>query len=1128
MSALSFRNSLISSPLLGINEVREGVALRDLARLRSALDVLPTDIPVSFAEECAAARALNARLEKEAQVEMKVREAIRAGHLPHLRAVLVEANTAFAGDPPPKDCPLDLAITEGNGLVDMRTTWVDRLLEDRLGADKVGPLISGLTDAEYVALQPVVAMANERQCTCAKNHELPLDTRRIVQFLDETLTKCTATAIAERDEAARAVATFEVEKPSLEAQLKFAQDEEAAARAAYEKAKLRLDQATKAEQAKEAEVNNYDSELEKKRTHSKRMMVRREAVSSLSTISESVYVRSASAEGEWKRWLKKLGTPHAVAQLNDDEFTLLMITLGRCHWIKCFAEHKITAKILAGVTDDMLRQVLEGADRASFGEIREFVLAVQALEGGRGLFPKIAESDGETNRPLEEWSFEAVAKHFESLNMKVAADRCRNLQINGRVLLSISRDDIFRHLALPGGVEGALAFETAVSELRGWTAKLGPDPRSVASHNVTDERLSVTMVEALAGGGQPAEFPLEYIRRCTHDFSDAHLIGEGTYARVYRAVDTVSGLRFAVKRVCHEKLASSPDHHTAAEQSMRHEFELLRTVRHPHMIRLLGYCFPSASSSELCLAYELGVYGSVADMLTDDSSATSFGVKARVRALAALASVLNYMHRSHDPSVYHRDVKCANLVLGQGMDVKLIDCGLSRVLTSEQASEQAAGKNAFTVAHAAGAVRGTPGYMCPRYIVTGKYGEQSEIFSFGVVIMELLTGKVSSAVEGGLYGYFIDPVNQECELTGETADPRAGEWPPALLNELIRIAKMCVGNFKRRPTMQTILAELKILERDYGALTADEVYHRMAVKLAEVKEHNEALVKAQQKALEEKYLAQVHEHNKAEAAQRVCCICYDALLSSDGVDCGATSGEGAPHFTCHACFEKHVLTECEKDLADVRARNGQIFCPLAKHGCQSKEPFAESVVAVNAAGAVFGAYLRAQSMLQEELLVSEFDKRLASERDRLLTMGESDQKVERARHTIIDTILTLKCPSCDTTFMDFDGSYALKCHHCGCGFCAFCLSNCGTDAEGHVATCKFNVSGTYGKDLKGFNLAQKQRRERMIRNYLTGLDVEVRDKIVVACKKVFTDFELDVDTILSGKSQTGKGLTAKR
>ena len=121
------------------------------------------------------------------------------------------------------------------------------------------------------------------------------------------------------------------------------------------------------------------------------------------------------------------------------------------------------------------------------------------------------------------------------------------------------------------------------------------------------------------------------------------------------------------------------------------------------------------------------VQGSVADNLTDDTKATVFDWKHRVRALVALSSVLNFMHRSTKPPIFHRDVKSANMVLDQAMGVKLIDCGLAKLLSEEDVDARAGGKSMFTMAGTAGGVLGTPGYMCPKYAMGGKFGEKSEV-----------------------------------------------------------------------------------------------------------------------------------------------------------------------------------------------------------------------------------------------------------------------------------------------------------------------------------------------------------------------------------------------------------------
>ena len=194
--------------------------------------------------------------------------------------------------------------------------------------------------------------------------------------------------------------------------------------------------------------------------------------------------------------------------------------------------------------------------------------------------------------------------------------------------------------------------------------------------------------------------------------------------------------------------------------------------------------------------------------------------------------------------------------------------------------------------------------LATQYATGGKFGEKSEVFSFGIVLMELLTGRLNEAIEGGHFNYFINPMEQEKELELSDLDARAGAWPAELGKELIRIAAWCTGNYKRRPTMQPLLAALRGLERRFCALSVGEVQLRMAA----VQEQNQALVEERRKELTARYRDEEKERRaEAEdklARQRTCCICYDEVDVEGGVECTSAQEK---HFTCAGLWPLECL-----------------------------------------------------------------------------------------------------------------------------------------------------------------------------------------------------------------------------
>jgi len=125
------------------------------------------------------------------------------------------------------------------------------------------------------------------------------------------------------------------------------------------------------------------------------------------------------------------------------------------------------------------------------------------------------------------------------------------------------------------------------------------------------------------------------------------------------------------------------------------------------------------------------------------------------------------------------------------------------------------------------------------------------------------------------------------------------------------------------------------------------------------------------------------------------------------------------------------------------------------------------------------------------------ERLIDAEIEKLTRLDEEQRKVLNARRHIQENILTLKCPRCAQAFLDFTGCFALTCSHCGCGFCAWCLKDCGRDAHDHVRDCGNKPRGadTFFGSFTDFEEAMKRRQRDSLRAYLQTLDHATREAV---------------------------------
>uniref|UniRef100_I1QN87 Protein kinase domain-containing protein n=1 Tax=Oryza glaberrima TaxID=4538 RepID=I1QN87_ORYGL len=224
--------------------------------------------------------------------------------------------------------------------------------------------------------------------------------------------------------------------------------------------------------------------------------------------------------------------------------------------------------------------------------------------------------------------------------------------------------------------------------------------------------------------------------------------------------------------------------------------ESLTTVHHRHLVFLVGYC---TDKNHLALIYEYMPNGSLYDHIRGKKAVIqTLRWCDRVRITLEAAQGLDYLHTGCVLPIIHRDLKSHNILLGHDMVAKISDFGLS--------------KSYFSVAqsHISVSAAGTIGYIDPEYCLSGRLTTSSDVFSFGVVLLEIVTGEppiVPTTV------HILQRVKEKVTTGNIDAivDPRLdGDYDVSSIWKVVDIALLCTKEASdERPTMSTVVAQLK-------------------------------------------------------------------------------------------------------------------------------------------------------------------------------------------------------------------------------------------------------------------------------------------------------------------------------
>lgn len=291
--------------------------------------------------------------------------------------------------------------------------------------------------------------------------------------------------------------------------------------------------------------------------------------------------------------------------------------------------------------------------------------------------------------------------------------------------------------------------------------------------------------------GVPLTF--ENIVQATGNFNAGNCIGNGGFGATYKA-EITPGTLVAVKRLSVGRCQGIQQFHA--------EIKILGRVRHPNLVTLIGY---HASEGEMFLIYNYLPGGNLKDFIQQRSQ-RAFDWRILHKIALDIARALAYLHENCVPRVLHRDVKPSNILLDNDFNAYLSDFGLSRLLGTSET-------------HATTGVAGTFGYVAPEYAMTCRVSDKADVYSYGVVLLELISDKEALDPSFSSHGNGFNIVTWASMLlrSGQGKDVfTASLWdsgPQDKLVETLQLALMCtVESLSIRPTMKQVAHRLKQLQ----------------------------------------------------------------------------------------------------------------------------------------------------------------------------------------------------------------------------------------------------------------------------------------------------------------------------
>ncbi|KAJ8637759.1 hypothetical protein MRB53_012026 [Persea americana] len=284
----------------------------------------------------------------------------------------------------------------------------------------------------------------------------------------------------------------------------------------------------------------------------------------------------------------------------------------------------------------------------------------------------------------------------------------------------------------------------------------------------------------------------------TDEFHHDNLIGKGGFGDVYKA-ELKDGSIVAIKKLIH--ISGQGDREFTAEM------ETIGKIKHRNLVPLLGYC---KVGEERLLVYEYMKFGSLEDVLHDrQKKGIKLNWAARRKIAVGAARGLAFLHHNCIPHIIHRDMKSSNVLIDENLEARVSDFGMARLMS------------AMDTHLSVSTLAGTPGYVPPEYYQSFRCSTRGDVYSYGVVLLELLTGKQPTDSPDFGDNNLVGWVKLHAKLKiSDVFDPELMKEDPSLEMELLqhlRVACACLDDKPwRRPTMIQVMAMFKEIQSGIG------------------------------------------------------------------------------------------------------------------------------------------------------------------------------------------------------------------------------------------------------------------------------------------------------------------------